>query len=118
MPKKLLCLPTSERSTRLSLSLWERELRPSTVTVGKRASSFDCHCGKESFVLRLSLWESKRASSGSTHISRACSRVTSEHVCVSHDCLVFLVKPTGHESAATPFRFPFRGRVAASHRYT
>ena len=69
MPKKLLCLPTSERSTRLSLSLWERELRPSTVTVGKRASSFGCHCGKESFVLPFD-----------AHYS--------EHVCVSHDCTV------------------------------
>ena len=67
MPKKLLCLPTSERSTRLSLSLWERELRP-TVTVGKRASSFGCHCGKESFVLPFD-----------AHYS--------EHVCVSHDTL-------------------------------
>ena len=99
MPKKLLCLPTSERSTRLSLSLWERELRP-TVTVGKRASSFGCHCGKESFVLPFD-----------AHYS--------EHVCVSHDCLVFLVNDrpgtrVPESWTATPFRFPFRGRVAAS----
>ena len=97
MPKKLLCLPTSERSTRLSLSLWERVLRPSTVTVGKRASSFGCHCGKESFVLPFD-----------AHYS--------EHVCVSHDCLVFLITLNRPDTSptATPFRFPFRGRVAAS----